>query len=185
MTSKFTVCLIITAVAGRSIAGVDAADQKTFRTPDAAAQALVAAAQKETRAEVIAIIGEELRGAVSTGSPAQDQVEKAVILRLAKESTIAKVDAKNPDRATVYLGKNEWPFPVPLVRTGSRWRFDSKAGLEEIEDRKIAGHFVRRGQAVGVGAHRTRGASARRRAGAIALAGLAFALTERRTCEAN
>jgi hypothetical protein len=137
MTSKFTVCLIITAVAGRSIAGVDAADQKTFRTPDAAAQALVAAAQKETRAEVIAIIGEELRGAVSTGSPAQDQVEKAVILRLAKESTIAKVDAKNPDRATVYLGKNEWPFPVPLVRTGSRWRFDSKAGLEEIEDRKI------------------------------------------------
>src|SRR5260221_11179252 len=137
MTSKFTANLIITALAGLSIAGVDAADQKTFKTPAAAAQALVAAAQKGARAEVISIIGEELRGAVSTGSPAQDLVEKAVLLKLAKESTIAKLDEKNPDRATVYLGKNEWPFPVPLVRTGAQWRFDGKAGLEEIEDRKI------------------------------------------------
>jgi len=97
----------------------------------------VAAAQKGARADVVEIIGEELRGALSTGSPAQDQVEKAIILKLAKESTIAKLDEKNPDRATVYLGKNEWPFPVPLVRTGAQWRFDSKAGLEEIENRKV------------------------------------------------
>jgi hypothetical protein len=137
MTSQFTNNLIITAVAGLSIAGVDAADQKTFKTPGAAAQALVAAAQKGARGEVIAILGEELRGALSTGSPAQDQVEKAVLLKLAKESTIAKPDEKNPDRATVYLGKTEWPFPVPLVRIGGQWRFDSKAGLEEIEDRKV------------------------------------------------
>jgi hypothetical protein len=137
MTSQLTINLIITTITGLFITAADAADQKTFKTPGAAAQALVTAAEKGARTDVVAILGEELRGALSTGSPAQDQVEKAVLMRLAREATVAKLDEKNSDRAIVYLGINEWPFPVPLTKTGGQWRFDGKAGLEEIENRRI------------------------------------------------
>ena len=114
-----------------------AADQKTFNAPDTAAKALVSAAQRGAREEVVAILGEGLRGALSTGSAAQDLVEKAVLMKLAEEATVTKPDEKNPNKAIVYLGNDEWPFPVPLVRTAGLWRFDTKAGLQEIEDRTI------------------------------------------------
>ena len=128
---------IAMALAGLAMAEMQAAEQKTFPSPGAAAQALVAAARRGAREEVVAILGEEVRDALSTGSPAQDQVEKAVLLRLAAEATTTKPDDRNPDRAIVYLGNDEWPFPVPLVKAGARWRFDGKAGKEEIEDRTI------------------------------------------------
>jgi len=137
MTTRFRNLRMLAALAAISAAGLTAADQRTFPTPAAAAKALVAAAQKGAREEVVAILGEELRGALSTGSPAQDQVERAVLLKLALESTVAKPDEKSPDRYLVYLGNTEWPFPVPLVKSGAQWRFDTKAGLEEIEDRRI------------------------------------------------
>jgi len=129
--------MITAALAAISVACLTAAEQKTFQTPTAAAKALVAAAQKSAREEVVAILGEELRASLSTGSLAQDQVERAVLLKLAEESTVAKPDTGNPDRFVVYLGNDEWPFPVPLVKSGAQWRFDTKAGLQEIEDRRI------------------------------------------------
>jgi Protein of unknown function (DUF2950) len=137
MTTKFRNGAILTALACLSLGGLRAADQKTFKTPQAAAQALIAAAQKGAREEVLAILGDELRDRLTSDSPAQDHVERAALLRLAQESTKAKPDEQNPDRAIVYLGTDEWPFPIPLVRTGGLWRFDGKAGLEEIEDRTI------------------------------------------------
>lgn len=42
--------------------------------------------------------------------------------------------------AIVYVGKDEWRFPAPLVKSGTDWRFDSKAGLEEVQDRQIGGN---------------------------------------------
>ncbi len=135
MNSQFRNSLMIAVLA--ATAALPAAEQKTFRTPAAAAQALVAAAQKGAREAVVAILGEELRSRLSTGSPAQDQVERAVLLRLAQEATVAKPDPENAGRYVVYLGRDEWPFPVPLVNEGSQWRFDTKAGLQEIEDRTI------------------------------------------------
>ena len=62
-----------------------------------------------------------------------EDLSRALIERVGLRSeALSVMDEKNPDRATVYLGKNEWPFPVPLVRTGAQWRFDGKAGLEEF-----------------------------------------------------
>ncbi len=137
MTFKLRVSGVVTALIGFSVATMQAAEQRTFKTPAAAAQALIAAAQKGQREEVVAILGEQLRDELSTGNPAQDQVEKAVLMRLALESTVTRPDEDKPEQVIVYLGKEEWPFPVPLVKSGDQWRFDTKAGLEEIEDRTI------------------------------------------------
>lgn len=125
------------ALAAMSLSALQAAEQKTFKTPGAAAQALVAAAQRGAREEVVAMLGEEIRGALSSGSPSQDQIERAVLLNLAHEAVVTKPDDDKPEQMIVYLGKDEWPFPVPLVKAGSMWRFDTKAGLEEIENRAI------------------------------------------------
>jgi hypothetical protein len=136
MTSRIS-GIIIAAFLSFPAAGFQAAEQKTFKTPDAAAQALIAAAKKGAHEQVVAILGKEVSEALTTGNPAQDHIERAVLFELADESTKAKPDEQQPDRAIVYLGNDEWPFPVPLVQTGSLWRFDGKAGMQEIEDRAI------------------------------------------------
>jgi hypothetical protein len=125
------------ALVAMSVSGIQAADQKTFKTPSAAAHALVAAAQKGAREEVVSILGEEIRPALTSGSPSQDQIEKAVMLELAAEAVVTKPDGGKPERMIMYLGTDPWPFPVPLVKSASGWRFDAKAGLEEIENRAL------------------------------------------------
>jgi hypothetical protein len=46
-------------------------------------------------------------------------------------------DPGQPGRAVVTVGNEDWPTPVPLVEEGGRWRFDSKAGREEVLFRRI------------------------------------------------
>jgi hypothetical protein len=129
--------VLAAAVIAMSVSGMQAADQKTFKTPNAAAHALVAAAQKGAREEVVAILGEEIRPALTSGSPSQDQIERAVMLELASEAVVTKPDDEKPEQTIMYLGNDQWPFPVPLVKAGAAWRFDTKAGLEEIENRAL------------------------------------------------
>jgi hypothetical protein len=74
---------------------------------------------------------------LSTGNLAKDQIERLVLLRLAAESTNVKSNDQAPGRAIVYPGNDEWPFAVPLVDSAAGWRFDGKAGLQEIEDRAL------------------------------------------------
>jgi hypothetical protein len=47
------------------------------------------------------------------------------------------VDPKNANRATIIVGQDDWPMPVPLVRKGGKWSFDAKAGRQEILYRRI------------------------------------------------
>jgi DUF2950 family protein len=46
----------------------------------------------------------------------------------------------NPNRATLLLGEEEWPFTVPLVRKNGRWSFDIQEGKAEIRRRIIGGN---------------------------------------------
>jgi hypothetical protein len=47
------------------------------------------------------------------------------------------VDPKNPSRATLTIGSDGWPFPIPLAMRGGKWYFDTKAGRQEIVARHI------------------------------------------------
>jgi hypothetical protein len=35
------------------------------------------------------------------------------------------------------IGDNDWPFPIPIVRAGENWRFDTEAGAQELINRRI------------------------------------------------
>ena len=45
--------------------------------------------------------------------------------------------APTPNRATIIVGEEEWPFPVPLMKKNGKWYFDSKTGRQNILYRRI------------------------------------------------
>ncbi len=45
--------------------------------------------------------------------------------------------AEGDGKVILEIGANKWPFPIPLVKENSAWRFDTAAGKEEIINRHI------------------------------------------------
>jgi len=41
------------------------------------------------------------------------------------------------DEVVILVGEGDWPFPTPLVRDGTSWRFDVDKGLAEVIDRRV------------------------------------------------
>jgi hypothetical protein len=79
-------------------------------------------------------MGSEGRGLVVSGDPVAD--------RQARERFLQAYDAGNKlvaqgETMTLQVGANDWPFPIPLVKQGERWRFDPPQGREEILARRI------------------------------------------------
>jgi hypothetical protein len=108
-----------------------------FATPQEAADALVDAADKFDVAALTEIFGPEGDDVVFSGEFAQDRQRAADFAAEAREKKSVSVDPKNGNRAFLLVGTEDWPFPVPLVKTGGKWSFDSKAGRTELLYRRI------------------------------------------------
>jgi len=113
-----------------------AADQKTFPTPNAAMAALIAAVKTSASEQILAILGPELKDFNATRDKTQDEVDRQLFLDGSRDLKLEK-QKDDPNTVIAYLGKIEWPFPAPLVKTSTGWKFDGKAALEEIQDREI------------------------------------------------
>jgi hypothetical protein len=113
------------------------AGARLFDTPQQAAAALVNAAGKFDVAALTEIFGPAGDDVVFTGEFAQDRKRAADFTAEAREKTKVSVDPKNGNRAFVLVGNEDWPFPVPLVKRGGKWFFDSKAGRQELLYRRI------------------------------------------------
>jgi Protein of unknown function (DUF2950) len=111
-----------------------AGQQRQFGSPDDAVKALVAAARAGDRAGVDAIFGPEIKELLS-GDPKQDAIEFAAFARSVGQ--YAHWVQKADDRAVLNIGDQNWPMPIPLVRRGGAWVFDTAAGKEEIVNRRI------------------------------------------------
>jgi hypothetical protein len=110
---------------------------KTFPTPEAAAQALVDAAEAYNVQALEAILGPDADDIIHTGEPARDQEIAKQFAEQARTKIEISVDPKSKNRAFILVGQDDWPFPVPIVKRGTTWAFDSKAGLDEIFARRI------------------------------------------------
>ncbi|MGH7723916.1 MAG: DUF2950 family protein [Candidatus Eiseniibacteriota bacterium] len=112
--------------------------EKSFDTPEAAVIALVQAIEKGDRKAVESIVGKDLRAAfVEDVKRADEGAVRAAAVRAAKRQSTIEPDPTVPGHKIWYLGEAEWPFPAPLVPHGTKWRFDGKAGLEELHARRI------------------------------------------------
>ena len=109
--------------------------QERFKTPEAAVDALVAAAKSGDVKAILAVLGPSGRAIVSSGDPVAD--------RNTKEKFISVYDAKHAiemegdGTRTLIVGDDDWPFPIPLVNKGGQWQFNTEAGLDEILRRRI------------------------------------------------
>lgn len=113
-----------------------AANQRTFASPDEALQALTEAAKNKDRAALADIFGPEYQKLLS-GDAVQDNNElDHFAANIGQSASLRKI---GDDRAAVTIGPENWPFPIPIVKakTGDQWRFDTAAGAEEILNRRI------------------------------------------------
>ncbi len=105
-----------------------------YASPDAAINSLVAAVRAHDVAQLRSLFGEAGLRDVSAGDPVANQAQR--------EKFITAYDAKHAidvkgDTATLSIGADDWPFPIPLEHTAQGWSFDVAAGREEILDRRI------------------------------------------------
>jgi hypothetical protein len=110
---------------------------KAFGSAQDAADALVAAAAADDVPALLAIFGSDGKALVSSGDDVQDRNDLAGFARQAKEKLAVIPDPKDPHRASLAIGPDGWPFPVPLVEKGGKWTFATKSGLREVVDRRI------------------------------------------------
>jgi len=127
----------IFAQAKSSATGTGTVRQKTFPTSQAAADALVQAAAKFDVSELLAIVGPNGADLVVTNDQVQDKERAAMFSAKAQEKTSVAQDPKNPNRAILSVGNEDWPYPVPIVKRNGKWSFDVTTGRKEILARRI------------------------------------------------
>ena len=110
---------------------------KMFDTPEQAANALVGAAEKFDVGALKEIFGSDGVDIVVFGEEAQDRQRASNFAAEAHEKKSVSVDPTRRNRAFVLVGNEDWPFPVPLVKTGNKWSFDANAGRQELLYRRI------------------------------------------------
>lgn len=114
--------------------GAALAQTAAFPSPEAAVDALVAAVKSGKPDTIAGVLGENGRDIAGSGDPVIDAKARERFLAAYNEThTIENANG----RATLVLGKDDFPFPIPIVADGNKWRFDTAAGLEEILNRRI------------------------------------------------
>jgi len=111
--------------------------QKTFKTPQLAVEALIQAAETYDVSALLEILGPDGKNLVSSADAVQDKNRAQAFVAKAHEKNLVTVDPKDKGRATLVVGNDDWPFPVPIVKKSSQWYFDSKQGRDEILFRRI------------------------------------------------
>jgi len=125
------------AAAKQEAQGTPQPGQKEFDTPKQAADALIQVAANFDVAAAKEILGPDGDDIVSSQDPVQDKNRATAFANKAKEKTSIEVDKKDPNRAIVLVGNDDFPLPIPIVKQKGKWFFDTKVGREEILNRRI------------------------------------------------
>jgi len=124
--------LLVAGLAGLSFA--QNSQPKTFSSPVEASDALFQAAQTEDELTLEAILGAG-KEVTSSSDVVEDKLEREQFSQKYQEMHRL---VQEPDGTTVmYIGAENWPFPIPLVSNNGAWYFDSKTGAQEILFRRI------------------------------------------------
>jgi len=109
--------------------------QQSFSSPDEAAAALAAAAKSGSSSAVEKVLGKDAEDIVDSG----DEVADAETLKRFTAAYEAKhsIKAEGDKKATMILGNDDFPFPIPLFKTRSGWEFATAEGRREVLYRRI------------------------------------------------
>jgi hypothetical protein len=110
-------------------------NQKTFSSPEEASKAFVATLQSNDEKAMLEILGPDAKQIVSSGDTTEDAESRAKVARKYEEMHRF---LKEPNGSVVmYIGAENWPFPIPLAIKGNLWFFDTEAGKKEVVFRRI------------------------------------------------
>jgi hypothetical protein len=109
------------------------AEPAVYETPEAATEAVITALEARSREQLIAVFGAENEDVVLSGDDVADR--EAWSRFLSDYNVLHRIDVDD-DSATIYVGRDQWPFPAPLVRSDG-WHFDAAGAREEILMRRI------------------------------------------------
>src|SRR5947199_3091573 len=111
--------------------------QKKFDTPKQAADALIQVAANFDVTAAKEILGPDGEDIISSEDPVMDKNRATEFANKAKEKSSVEVDKKNPSRAILLVGNDDFPLPIPIVKQKGKWFFDTKVGREEILNRRV------------------------------------------------
>ncbi len=123
------------APAGDTKGKAAAARQKSYASPEEAVKDLMAAAKAGDTKALAAILGPEAKGVLSSGDPVADKRGREEFVSAYEEAN--KLEKSGDARTVLSVGKDAWPFPIPIVKDAAGWHFDTQAGKEEILNRRI------------------------------------------------
>jgi len=109
--------------------------QMTFGTPEAAVEALVKALRDNDEKTLLTLFGPGSETVISSGDKVDDRERREKFVRFYGEKN--RLEIAGDKKVILHLGNNDWPFPIPIVKAGDSWRFDTKQGKEEILNRRI------------------------------------------------
>ena len=108
--------------------------QKTFSSPEKAVEAMVGAVKADDFQSLLEIFGPGSRHIILSGDPVEDQQGREWFVKHYEEKNSLE---EAPDKVTLHVGSDEWPFPIPIVKAGNGWRFDTRVGKQEILARRV------------------------------------------------
>jgi hypothetical protein len=109
---------------------------KSFAKPDDAAAAIYAAARRNDEAEMVAILGPDAKDIVEWNEDTNERQEQRV--QFAQKYEQMHRLMREPDNTVaLYVGAENWPFPIPIVEYKGAWYFDADLGRQEIRYRRI------------------------------------------------
>jgi len=130
---RFFTILISVSFVGLLACGQKPAEQ-TFSTPDDAVVALVDAVKANDSAKIDAILGPDARSAIASGDDVADRNGRDLfIAAYFQQASLSGDDTTK----TLYVGSEEWPFPIPVANSKAGWHFDTAAGIDELRFRRI------------------------------------------------
>jgi len=132
--SAFSIAVAVVVMMTFAGASFAAVKQKSFSSAGEAVKALVTAARNNDDKELLAIFGPDAKGLLSSGDAVADRQRREKFLKYFDEKNSLSPEG---DSMIIVIGKNDWPFPIPLVKKAETWLFDTKKGKEEILNRRI------------------------------------------------
>src|SRR5580704_2500309 len=133
--SRLVVPAILLAVSFPVVIRAQQPSQKTYPSAEAASQALIAAVDKNEEKAILEVLGQDGKPVVSSGDPAEDKENRSNFCQ--KFRTMHRLVTEPDGTTTLYIGAENWPTPIPIVKKGDHWYFDTDAGKQEILYRRI------------------------------------------------
>jgi hypothetical protein len=129
-------CTIAASILFSSLTfGKQATKQMQFTSPDEAVKMLITSAKENDPKKLMEILGPEAEPIIESGDSVEDNKIREKFVKAYEEGN--KLEKTSDTKYTLIVGKTDWAFPIPLMKNGNNWYFDTPAGKEEILNRRV------------------------------------------------